>query len=297
MTPERAGDYSGLGGAGLGAVRLIEDGPVRSVVESLFEYGDSAAILRYFLPKREPFFDVEVEIIWHEKNRMAKLSIPSAIQDAELMGEVAFGAEKLPKNGDELVTQRWQLIRSDTDERALAVLDDGVYGSDFAGGELRLSLVRSAVYSALPLEGRPLVSGDRHHPRIDQGRRTFRFRFVLGRRAELESRVSLLAQQFNEPVRVLSVFSSGEAAVHARGLEIDNPVVLCSALKRAEDADEADPQEWVLRLFNCAPSEEHARVGFPAVSLELSVALGAYEVKTYRFDTYGAVREVNLLER
>ncbi|PKP70725.1 MAG: alpha-mannosidase, partial [Alphaproteobacteria bacterium HGW-Alphaproteobacteria-5] len=102
--PGEAARISGLLGENLPSVRLIEDGPVRAVVESILCYGNSAIILRYKLPKRGAVVEVEVRVFWNEKDRMLKLSLPSKLSSPRFVGQVAFGADELPNDGDEAVS-------------------------------------------------------------------------------------------------------------------------------------------------------------------------------------------------
>lgn len=57
---------------------------------------------------------------------------------------------------------------------ALTIIDDGIYGSDFYKGEIRLSLLRSPAYSAMQLKDRDIVPQDRFTAKSDQGERIFR---------------------------------------------------------------------------------------------------------------------------
>lgn len=291
MSNARGSAFSGLTDRELPSVRVIEEGPVRVVIEALFEYNDSSCILRYRIPRTGRQFDVDVEVNWREKNRMLKLAIPSPFEDAALLGQVAFGTEELPSNGDELITQRWQAITGGSSQSTLAVIDDGVYGSSFADGELRITLLHGPVYSALHIGDRPIVSYDRHHPRIDQGERFFRFRIIAGSTPAVMPRIGSDAQGFNESPRLLSLFTQGDGRDCAEGLRIDDPAVLCSALKRAESDD-----GFVLRLFNSTDVPRSGRVALAAASLELDYELGPFEVATYRFTADGRWTKTDLME-
>ena len=72
----RASEYSGVEKGLLDSVRIIEDGSVRTVVEAVFSYGFSFICQRYKLPKKGTEIEVEVRVLWNEKSKMLKLSIP-----------------------------------------------------------------------------------------------------------------------------------------------------------------------------------------------------------------------------
>ena len=292
MSDERGTSFSGLSDVVLPSVRVIEDGPVRIVVESLFEYGDSSCILKYSFPKTGQMVDVNLDVNWREKNRMLKLSIPTPFEDGILKGQVAFGTDTMKDNGEEVVTQRWQAVVGRQSGAAIAVIDDGVYGSDFADGELRVSLLHGPVYSALKLPNRPLVSPDRHHPRIDQGERFFRFRILMGSLETVLENVDTVAQQFNEEPYLLSLFTRGSGEIAVAGLQIDDPRIICAALKLADIGD-----GFALRLYNSSSSLCSGNALLPAASLEIDYELGPFEVATYLFTAEGSWRRTDLLER
>jgi alpha-mannosidase len=292
MDPDRAAEYSGSTRQTVDAVRVVEDGPVRTVVEALFEYHDSACLLRYSVPKSGRFMDLEVTVDWREKNRMLKLAVPTPFTNAELHGQVAYGTQTLPADGTEVVTQRWQAIVDKQADTAIALIDNGVYGSDYCEGELRISLLHSPVYSALQLGDRPIVSDDRIHPRIDQGERRFRFRLMAGARSEVLGSVDYAAQSFNEPPYLLSIFTDGDEKAVPSGLEISAPQVICSALKQVHSGD-----GYILRLFNASGELAGGQATIAAANLDIPFDLGPYEVATYRFDARGAWSNVDLIER
>lgn len=89
--------------------------------------------------------------MWNEKSKMLKLSVPTAIEAAHLLGQVAYGVEALPTDGREAVSQKWQAVVSDKVGMALTCVNDGTYESDFVDGELPLSLLRSPGYSGHPI--------------------------------------------------------------------------------------------------------------------------------------------------
>ena len=139
-TPEEAARFAGLREGGLAPVRVIEDGEVRTVVESILAYGASRLVLRTKIPKRGAEIEVEVRVFWAERDAMLKLRLRPKLRSPRFLGQVAFGADELPSNGDEAVAQKWLALVSDADGTALSVANDCVYGSDWNGAELRLSL-------------------------------------------------------------------------------------------------------------------------------------------------------------
>ena len=156
MSPAEGTAFSGVRERVLDSVRVIEDGAVRTVVEAVFSYGHSFACLHYKLPKRGTEIEVQLRVLWNEKSRMLKLALPTPFLDGRYSGQVAFGVAELPADGREVVAQKWVGVCSADDQQALTCVNHGVYGSDFAGGELRLSLLRSPGYAGHPIFDRPI---------------------------------------------------------------------------------------------------------------------------------------------
>lgn len=59
----------------------------------------------------------------------------------------------------ETVAQQWTAAQGDG--KMLTLLNNGVYGSDFAEGEIRTSLIRGAAYTAHPIGDRVIMPQDR----------------------------------------------------------------------------------------------------------------------------------------
>jgi alpha-mannosidase len=278
-TPEEAARFAGIREGTLAPVRVIEDGAVRTVVEAVFSYGASRLVLRYGLPKRGTEIEIGVRVFWAERDAMLKLALRPKIRSPRFLGQVAFGADELPSNGDEAVAQKWLALASEADGTALTVVNDGVYGSDWNGQELRLSLLRSPAYAADTWEDRLAVATDRFIPRQDTGERTFRFWLCGGPLEERLERVGREALARNEAPYVLPYFPPGGGKRPAAGVVVEGAAVEMSAFKRSEDGRDA-----VVRLFEPTGKPRRVVVKLPAVGARTAVRLGGFEVLTLRYD-------------
>ena len=291
MSPSESAIFAGVAGQGLPPVRVVEDGDVRAVVEAVFTYGRSALCVHYVLPKRGTEVGLELRVLWNEKDRMLKLSVPTVMSAARYLGQVAYGVGELPDNGDEAVAQKWSAVVDSAADLALTCIDDGIYGSDFAEGELRLSLLRSPAYSALPIFDRPLVSQDRFLPRIDQGERLYRFWLNAGTVRERLDTIDREALVKNEVPFALSFFPHGGGTRPVPGLSLSDDVVQLTALKQAEDGN-----GFVIRLFEPTGLARQTTLSVPSHGLSVEVELGGFEIRTLRLDTEaGTITEADLL--
>ncbi len=297
MTPEEGTRFSGLNGANvkepvtLPSVRVIEDGPVRSVVEALFRYGDSFLVLHYYLPKTGSRIEVHARVLWNEKDKCLKLCVPVSLIEPDYMGEVAYGRDVLPGEKREVVAQKWTAAVDAS--HALTCINEGCYGSDFVDNEIRLTLLRSPAYSGHPVGDRPIVPQDRFTPRIDQGERQFHFWLQGGEREERLNAISREALALNEKPVILSFFPSGHGNIPQGGPVLSDDIVQITCLKRAEKENDA----YVIRLFEPTGTARSTVLSFPAAGLKEEINLAPFEVKSFLFRKGGPLIEVDLLER
>lgn len=278
----------------LAPVRVIEDGPVRTVVEALYGYHNSYAIVHYLIPKRGKSFDVSVRLQWLEKNAAVKLSTSLSTPDARAIGQVMFGHKELSP-GDEEVSQRWQVIYDN--KHAIAVINDGTYGCDFRNGTLRQTLLRSPVYSALTIKDRPLVSGDRYHVRVDQGERFFRFRILIDDAEQIMSRLEREALAYNESPFFLSAYPASTNRFlqtdHSPVMSIDNEAIICTSLKKGRESGSDDS---FIRLLNTSNDRQNCNVILHLWNRMHMVELGPREFVSYRFNPEGLWQSVDVLD-
>ena len=293
MTPAKAARFAGVDNQTLSPVRVIEDGPVRVVVEALFSYRDSAICQRYKLPREGTEVEVETRVLWMEKDRMLKLSLPTPWSAGTLRGQVAYGAQELAANGDEMVAQKWLAVLSGDGSHAVTVINDATYGCDFRKGELRLSVLRGPAHAAHPTgPGRPIVREDRLTPRLDRGEHVFRFWLNAGSREERLTRVDREALAHAERPFALAYWPPGGGELPAPGPVLDDPAVQLTAFKKAEDGE-----ELIVRLFEPTGEGRSTTLSLPHLELEHTVHLEPFEIRTLAIDPASRmVRDVNLME-
>ena len=292
MSKAAGSRFSGLGDCIIDSVRIIEDGPVRSVVEAVFSYGDSFICQRYKLPKSGTEIEVETRVHWNEKDRMLKLSVPVAGNKHRYLGQTAYGVAQLPDDGTEAVAQKWVGVVDRDKKTMLTCINDGTYGSDFRDGELRLTLLRSPAYSCHPFEKRIIMASDRYTPRSDQGERLFRFWFNGGNTAQRRKHIDREALVKNETPFALSFYPPGAGKKPKPLAVLTDDVVQITAIKKAEKGNDI-----IIRLFEPTGRKRKTVLVLPLLSKKLKIELGAFEIKTLRVKpSTGKITEANLLE-
>ena len=293
MSQDQGTRFSGILDDPIPSVRVIEDGQVRTVVEAVLWCGDSAICQQYLLPKVGTRLEVRTRVHWNEKSRMLKLSIPVPGEGNRYIGQLAYGVQELPSDGEEAVAQKWSAVVSDDKNTALTCINDGIYGSDFSEDGLRLTLLRSAGYCAHPWGDRRTLPQDRYMPRIDQGERLYRFWLDGGKVEDRLAKVDREALAQNEKPYSLSFFPSGLGTAPKQLATLSDDVVQMTAAKLAEDGG-----DLIIRLFEPTGIARKTVLSLPFCGLEKSIEMGPFEIKTLRVDVASrTVTETDLLER
>ncbi len=294
MTRAEAARFAGDSTSEHAPVRVIEQGPVRTVIESLLRFGDSAICQRYKLPRTGTEIEVELRVHWAEKDRMLKLSFPTPWPtDSRLVGQTAYGVQELPTSGNEAVAHKWLAVVSESRGQALSIVNDSTYGCDQSRGELRLSLLRAPAHAAHPSDlGTPLLAAGRYIPRIDRGEHVFRFWLNGGERGDRLTTIDRESLAHNEEPYALSYWPSGSGKVPKQGPVISGRAIQIVAFKRSEDGD-----DLIVRLFEPTGRRRSAKLEIPCAGASTTVTMNPFELKTLRFSRRTRrFREVNLLE-
>lgn len=285
-------ELSGVTDAPLRSVRIVEDGAVRSIVETILTFNRSCICQRYKLPKRGAEFEVELRIIWNEKDRMLKLSVPTSLKNIRCFGQVAFGMEELQLTGAEQTARQWVALVSDSGGTALSCINDATHGLDVNPGGLRLSLLRSPAHAGHPTGRAPITPQDRFTPRVDQGEHVLRFWFNAGPAGDRLRAVEREAQARAEEPLAINYCPPGNGAAPVPVVTLSDKAIVMSALKYAEAGD-----DLIIRLFNPTPRRRTTTLNVTAAGYAAKISLGAFEVRTWRFDrAAGRLFETSMIE-
>lgn len=300
LMPEKRGTaFSGItDGHTEKSVRIIEDGDIRTIVEAVFEYESSTMCRRYYLSKNSAELKITDKVYWNEKMKMLKLSVPTTI-NGDFIGQTAYGSENLLNNGDEMVSDKWNIVKDDI--KALSVINSGTHGSDYLGNELRITLLRAPGYSAgksdFSVRKPYIMEQDRFSSFIDQGEHDFTFVFSAGEPNERLARIEREACAFAEEPMALSFFPTGCEEEKENSIkpfaELSDDVIVLSAFKKAERG-----VGFILRLFNPTNKERTTTLTMPALKIKEEFLLGPYEIATYRINPRNKdVTKTTLIEK
>lgn len=154
MSDDEANEFIGYYGEKLPSVRVVEDGDVRIKVQAFFKYKRSVAVVEYTIPKKGTYIDVEILMYSNETNKMVKYVLDTKLEGIPY-GETAFGYEKLCDNECESVYHKWCGLKEG--KTNLYVINKGIYGGSFTNSTIKLSLLRTPIYAAHPIEERQIA--------------------------------------------------------------------------------------------------------------------------------------------
>ncbi len=287
MAREEAGAFSGASRP-QDPVRVIEDGAVRTVVESLLVYGNSSLCVRYAIPKSGTRIELSLKVYWNEKKALLKVEFPLAMASPRFSGDDVFGVKTFKGDGQESVCHHW--VSADSGTAGFSCANSGVYGVDCKENLIRFSLLRSAAYSAHPINDRPLLREGLFLPRIDQGERDFCF-FLNGGAGEARSRAREDALFLNERPFGFSFFPAGtESRVVHTGIVLDSSSVDCTCFKQSDGG-------FTVRLFEPLGCSQRVLLRVPSLGIESPLEFLPHEIKTLKVQIRpAAIFETELLD-
>jgi len=147
---------------------IEESGPVRATLRVEASFGRSLLYARVRLYAGAPYADVELELSWLEKARIAKLILPLAGKPTTRRDGIPGGSIDRAQDGREYPLVDWTLTPG-----GLAVAAPDCFALDGREGAIRFTLVRSPVYA---WHDPTKLDPAEHYRHTDQGEHHFRFR-------------------------------------------------------------------------------------------------------------------------
>lgn len=271
--------YFGLEYPELTAVHVTESGNVRTVIESVLKCGENYVLMRYLLPAEGEYIDILPHVTMNARNQMLKLVIPTPFA-SRYLGQQPYGWDELPMGGREVCAQRWVLAAGETD--GMSVLTS-TYGSDNTNGTIRLSLLRTAGYTAHPLGERRIFPGNRYNQHQSQGEFDFSFRLQGGAADERLAKAEREANEFFEQPFVLNFFPAAVGKLPETLVALSDERITLGTFKQSEDG-----KDWIARVFNPTGQSISFALQLPALGHSFDLTLDPFEVRTLRVSPDGA---------
>jgi len=275
-----------------GVPKTTAKGPVRTVVQSVLVHKQSRVTMDVYAYQGWPVLEVRLRILWNEERKRLKLRIPTVFAAGELLCEVPAGAIARPADGEEHVHGRWCFLQGRLAGRpaAFGVASNGLHGLDFAKGELRLSVLRSAAYC----HERGFKLGDAPSPKFaDLGAHDVRLLVTAGDPEGVRRMMPGLADHLAAPPIAYSHLPFGaDSAGVEEFLAVRPSNIRLLACKKAWEGE-----ALVLRFQEACGIETAAEIDLRAPKAEMRFAFKPFEIKTVRVEKIsGNWREVALIE-
>ncbi|MGC9360849.1 MAG: alpha-mannosidase [Anaerolineae bacterium] len=218
-----------------GPIQLVERGPVRWTLRSKMQWGNSSLTMDVSLTAGDPAIDLAFTINWHEQHKMLKLAFVAPGSDHRITSSAPYGHLSRETTCEEEPTQAWVDISGTLPsgrQTGLCLVNDGIYGYDACGGELRLSLLRSPIYAFH--QPREVVPGVRYHY-IDQGTQTFRLRLIPHEGDWRQAGPDRAAMAWHDPMLPVAVPPQRSEASTLSLLEVSPDNVVATVAKLDDD--------------------------------------------------------------
>jgi alpha-mannosidase len=268
------------------SVKLVETGPVRSMLRVESRYGSSTLREDYVLGADVPYVDVRVALDWHEPLKLLKLRYPTSVDAGTATFETPYGHIERTTKGREEPGQAWVDVSGDG--RGLTVINDAKYGYDVRGGDIGISAVRSPVWAWH--DPRELEEGGEFEY-MDLGRQNFLVRLVPHAGDWRAADVVRRAAELNQPPFVLiETFHEGPLAQSASYASDGGGAVVVTVVKGGEDG-----AAHVVRAYESTGRAAHATI--TVLDRTIDADFGPNEIKTFLLPhDGGAAVEADLLE-
>ncbi len=231
------------------AILVQDQGPLVGRVRVQRSFGDSALTQTYVMRAGSSRLDIELDIDWHEDERILSIAFPLDVQSDRVDCGIQFGAVSRPRFANtswdaakfEVCAHRW--VDVSEPNFGVAVLDTGRYGHAIQGDAIRVTLQRA------PKWPDPRADRGQHHTTVS----------LLPHCGDREV-VVREAEALNEPLRVVC-----GRAERAPGplVTVAHDALEVSAVKRADDQS----GDLIVRVFE----RTGQRVGPPGDQPEVDV--------------------------
>lgn len=277
------------------AVSILEDGPMRTIVEAVFVYEDSYLVQRYLVHKHRPLLHIDQDIFWNQHDQLLSLELQHHPKMEQIQTERCYSIDDRTTDaasGTMLDAQHFVRLVDAKSGQALGVISYGPSGWSHQGQSLRLHTLRSAPYSGM--DDVPADCDRFHHRYIirhDQGHRTCRYTLALGTLSPAAlARTAWECHQALVPWVYFPTTKAAAAPVSQPFVAVDAANVMLTVVKKSEQGD-----DLVLRFWEVAGQK--TSFTFTVEGRAYQTAIGAHQLKTVRISKAGNLLLTDLLER
>lgn len=273
-------------------IKVLENGPMRAITRVITSYGKSSLTIDWILYADSKNIEAKVSLDWHEQLKMLKFSFPVDVESPVATYETPYGTIERATNGDEDPGQRWIDVsgKRGNNTYGLTVLNDAKYGYNVVENDMRISVVRAAVFA----HHRPTVlDKSKEYVWMDQGIQTFRMLLVPHKNTWSESKVDKIAEEFIAPlIPIYQGIHGGSKPKSGSFINVDSENVMVSSVKQAEEGNDI-----IVRFVETLGRSGKAEIDLLFADNKWTGNFKPYEIKTLRVNSKTKeIKEVSLLE-
>lgn len=270
----------------LSSIELVECGAARAVVRVKHVYNGSYLTQDFILAAVSKVIRVKCRILWQEPLTILKMPVTVAGSDPISTYEIPAGFIKRPCNGEEEPALTWGDVTAEG--YGVSLISDAKYSYDCPDGTLRLTMLRNCIF-ADHYSNRPAAD----FSYTDEGLQRFEYAIYPHKGAAEASEVQQEADKLNQKLVAVPVgYHKGALPRKKSFISVNKPNISLSALKFCEDGS----GDVIIRLCETAGKPVKAAIVCDAANAGFYADFGRQEVKTFRIDKDGFVKETDFLE-
>ena len=270
----------------LASIELVECGAARAVVRVKHVNNGSYLTQDFILAAGSKVIRVKCRILWQEPLTILKMPVTVAGSDPISTYEIPAGFIKRPCNGEEEPALTWGDVTAEG--YGVSLISDAKYSYDCPDGTLRLTMLRNCIF-ADHYSNRPAAD----FSYTDEGLQRFEYAIYPHKGAAEASEVQQEADKLNQKLVAVPVgYHKGALPRKKSFISVNKPNISLSALKFCEDGS----GDVIIRLCETAGKPVKAAIVCDAANAGFYADFGRQEVKTFRIDKDGFVKETDFLE-
>ncbi|MBQ3044759.1 MAG: alpha-mannosidase [Clostridia bacterium] len=278
-----------IGKMSLKSIELVENGAARAVIRVKHTYGGSYLTQDFILAAESRHLRVKCKVLWQEALTILKMPVTVDGENPVSTYEIPAGFIKRPCNGEEEPALTWGDITAGADSRkGVALISDAKYSYDCPGNTLRLTMLRNSIF-ADHYSDRP--AADFNY--CDEGLHRFEYAIYPHAGEAETSGIQKLSAQFNSRlVAIPAGYHKGELPREKSFISISKPNIRLDAFKFCEDGS----GDVMMRLCETDGRAVRAAIVCDIADAGFYADFRKFEVKTFRIDSEGYVKETDYLE-
>ena len=251
--------------------KVIENGAVRTTLRVTTRYNNSVLRRDYILESNSKAVKVNVKVDFHEKHKTMKFAFPTSSD--KTIAKIPYGTIERANGLGEEPCGSWFASGS------FAVANDGKYGYDSTENEVRLTVLRSAIYAD------HFAERDEFCEYMEQGIHECSYMVYP---YENNAKADMAAEELNFGLRsVMEGFHKGNLKERDNCFVCDNEHIVVTAVKQSEDDKGA-----VVRFYEANGVD--TSVVMTLFGKEIRSEIKHHEIRTFKAD--GTSKEINLVE-